>query len=600
LLRLRLNTTWSLPRGFLFIGNGLIVGNALTGVGGVWLMSAGAAYVGSPRSFQCYVEGQIYDNLGDRAIFDQGVGNHLHVQLTENCMLAATALPHFKGVVEQCGTDGWLRDSEIGPSVVTISNGVAVPRSPTTYDFISIGTTNGSLSLPLSNSVITMNAAPGTALTGGVLSIGGHIITYTAVSGSTYTGAYCSDTATITSGTAVYPVMGFVAAVATGGANNWTHANVCEFGDVGHYFGNSTKAITTGSASLTTSSTATIPLDNACHLLTAAGSQGIPVVSGTLVTFQVVNFTSISETTLSAAAPLNQAAANVTVVAASGWPASGSFAYKGLNVTYTSVVNGTTLGGCTIATGSVTLPSGAYIRCNALNGCSVPTGTFSVTAGMAITELSGASNCRSENDRSDFSRTHSYVFCGGGGQIMAPMAIGGTVTADNVYDTYHNVAGPGSSYVVTNPGEEKASTTNDAARMILDVNSNGSVFNKWIHPIPGASYRLALTSATGGAWVNLVRGPGLPFTANTATPNVNNLSDAVTNNTSATTITNFSSGVIGQELNLLVDVNTTIASNANIVTKTGSSISPPGSGYAALKFKYMGYGASPTPAWYQL
>lgn len=59
---------------------------------------------------------------------------------------------------------------------------------------------------------------------------------------------------------------------------------------------------------------------------------------------------------------------------------------------------------------------------------------------------------------------------------------------------------------------------------------------------------------------------------NIATPNVKDLEHIVTNNTVATTYTNFLNGRDGQPLNILAnDANTTIANNANIVTNTGAN-----------------------------
>ena len=59
---------------------------------------------------------------------------------------------------------------------------------------------------------------------------------------------------------------------------------------------------------------------------------------------------------------------------------------------------------------------------------------------------------------------------------------------------------------------------------------------------------------------------------NIATPNVKDLEHIVTNNTVATTYTNFKNGRDGQPLTILAnDANTTVANNANIVTNTGAN-----------------------------
>src|SRR6267378_7619494 len=59
---------------------------------------------------------------------------------------------------------------------------------------------------------------------------------------------------------------------------------------------------------------------------------------------------------------------------------------------------------------------------------------------------------------------------------------------------------------------------------------------------------------------------------NATTPNVLNLERLVTNNTIATTVTDFPGGADGQKLSILAnDANTTIANNAKIVTNTGAN-----------------------------
>lgn len=59
---------------------------------------------------------------------------------------------------------------------------------------------------------------------------------------------------------------------------------------------------------------------------------------------------------------------------------------------------------------------------------------------------------------------------------------------------------------------------------------------------------------------------------NFATPSVKDLEHIITNNSLATTYTNFLNGRDGQPLNILAnDANTTIANNANIATNTGAN-----------------------------
>lgn len=61
-----------------------------------------------------------------------------------------------------------------------------------------------------------------------------------------------------------------------------------------------------------------------------------------------------------------------------------------------------------------------------------------------------------------------------------------------------------------------------------------------------------------------------PIKVGDTTPSVLNLIKFKFQNTSATTITNFDDGQVGQEITLLGDGNTTIANNSNIVTNAGA------------------------------
>lgn len=501
------------------------------------------------------------------------------------------------GVFEQAGTDNWCGNNEITPSVVATVNGIAVPRAPTAYDTTALGTTNGTITLPLSNATVTLSVAPVSGANGGCLLIGGHVITYTGTLGVTITGATCADSGTIASGTNVYAAMGFVAALAVGGANNWSRENVCEFGDVGVYIGNSTKAHVTSGATLTTTANQTITVDNSCHLLTTGTILGIPTITGNAVSFPSFTYTSISDTTLSASVTLSTSSTTLQVVSTSGWPASGTLNLAGYTVTYTSIVDGTNIGGCTVASGTATIASGTYLRSNTLNGCSVASSTLTITTGQAVSEVSGASRTRMYANRSDFPRSHGFILAGGSGSLTNCGVITGPAMGTNTYDAFHNVVGSSSSYDVLMPWENSLSGTNRWRAVVQDLATSTSNFNKWVFPSKGAAFRTGTTAGFGPGWFTFNEGPAVTLTVNSATPVVDGLTTALCANTIPTTITNFTNSVNGQRLLVFQDTNTTISNNSTIVTKSGSNISPPVSGLVPLQFKAI---FTSSLVWYQI
>lgn len=558
-------------------------------VGGVWQMPAGAAGIGSARSYQSVVRDCTFDSLGGRAIYDQGVGNRqMSNRLAQNCLLSATNIGHFMGVFEQAGTDSQgCFDNEIGPSVVATVNGIAVPRCPVTYDTAALGSTNGLITLPLANATVTLTAAPVSGSAGGCLLIGGHVITYTNTSGVTITGATCADTGTIASGTSVFQAMGFVAAFAVGGANNWSGRNVCEFGDVGTHIGNSTKAHVAAGATLTTTANQTIAVDNACHLSTSAGTLGIPTI-GAALSFPPFTYTSISETMTSAPITLSTTPQTLVVGATAGWPASGTFNLAGYTVSYSSIVDGTHVGGCTIASGpSNAIPSGTYMRSNVLNGCSVASGTMAITSGQAVTETGGAAHTRMIVNRVDFPRSHGYVITGGSGSLTSCGCITGPAIATNSYDAFHNVSGSSASFQVLGPWETSTTGTNRWRTVVQDPASSASSFCQWLFPVKGAAFRTAANAGTGPATVMYPEGAAVALTVNSTAPIVDGISTGVHANTVATSVTNYTEGVTGQRIIILQDSNTTIVNGTTIITKSGANIAPPASGYAALQFKQI-------------
>lgn len=67
--------------------------------------------------------------------------------------------------------------------------------------------------------------------------------------------------------------------------------------------------------------------------------------------------------------------------------------------------------------------------------------------------------------------------------------------------------------------------------------------------------------------------PPEPFADGDATPSVEGVGSAYTENTVSTSITNFDDGVEGQNLDLLVtDANTTFVHGATLQTNTGSNV----------------------------
>jgi hypothetical protein len=589
-------------------GKGVISGNGASqpGIGGVWTQSAGQAAIGSARSYQCIIgKGIFFQQFAGRAVFDQGVANDIQKIIVQNSLLGATNIDHFMGAVEQAGTDGQVSVSEITPSVVETSNGIAMPRCPTIYDTGSITTTNGEITLPLSNGTITLVSTTNASIHGGLLSIGGHLITYRGVSGATLTGCYCADSGKIATATSIYAMTGFVSALHIAGGTNWSWATVAEFGDVPLTMGPSVLAHSVGSVELTTAGVGKKPVvvDNAIHFGniglngTAGGELAIWSASGTVITMNRFFYTSISEGTLEGVANLSTVGKTLQISSTTGWPASGSFDAHGYMVNYTSIVDGTHLGGCTIAAGTATLPSGTYIRSNTLNECYVASGTLTVGNNRAMISI-GANGQRAKTwgVRSDFSRTHGVVSVTGSGQHSGVHCINGAQVADNAYDGWHVVAaGTASAFVdATKHWADNGSTTNRWRYGIFDAGQASEPCH-WESP---RQFNCVSPYNISIGWTNLVPDTGTILAVNSATPSVANHEVAVCENTSATTITNIGGGVPGQDLCLFQDSKTTIENNANIVTKTKENIPPAESGHLVpLHFKKL---RVPTVAWYQV
>jgi hypothetical protein len=579
-------------------------GAAQTGVGGAWLMPSGAAYPGSPRSYQCRVDAT-FAFLAGRAIYDQGVANHIDRNIAMNCLLGASpsTLNHFMGVVETAGSDGYVNDGEYDASVVeTAPNGVLLFRCPNTYDNPTIATTNGGITLPLVNgSIVLVSAGELSTTGGGVLSIGGHIVSYGKVSGSELKECYCADTGTIATATKCFRVLGFVCGFLKAGSTNWSQKNVAEFSDSGIYLGPTVYAHTAGSeVTLETSAKKkALVVDNACHLPAGETTVAIWSVSGETITFNQFTYTSISQTALTAPVTVNTVASTLAVESTAGWPSTGTFNYLGYKVTYTSIVDGTHIGGCTISEGSIEIPSGGYIRSNTLNECYVAASTLVVAVGRAVLSVSaGSPGNKSVADRADHNGGHGWLIGSGTGTITSPESLRNGLTADNAYDGYHNFSGSGAAYDVLVPHADSSAETNRMRYAIIDLDSSASATMHWIHPRWVLTHKYLFSSATAGGGFTLAETPTVENT--TATPEVQGITAITCTKSEAITVTNFLNGIQGQRLTVMQNSHTTIENNANIVTKTKENIPPPASGFAALEFQRRGNGATPAPAWYQV
>ena len=512
-------------------------GAAQPGVGGVWLKPANVNGGGNQRAYKTVLRGLRVNNLGHRGIFDQGVNTQIdgHSSLVENVLMGQAGAPYFLGAVELAGTDAMVSHGEFTPSV-TVGNGnvlgsIPVPRAPTQFLQASVTTTNGSISLPLSNATITLTSTAFAAATGGAILIGGTLISYAGVSGSTLTGSTSGGSGTITTGTSVFAPIGFCAALVIGGASHYIDTTDAEIGDV---------------------SVACVP----CMLATCQ---------------QTVTITTTPQNVLvDTTAHVNPSGGSLLVVnnTASNW-APTTLLYTG------------TSGG------------------NTLTGVSVASSTVNLTTGQAILSAQLPSQIHTSKLRGDLSMTHGWIVGPGSGQMQGAEALRCAVTADNIYYGFYAPAGAGSNWDFEMPRADSTSVTNRFQYAIVDQNTSGSNYNRWTFPRPLNCRNGYFTGNTAGGWFTIADSPGVQL-ATGATPNVSDNTAFVDANGSAMTITNFTGGVNGQEITFLQGVNTSIANNANIVTKSGATIAPPGAGYAALRFKKMGYGVAPTPAWFQV
>ena len=578
-------------------------GNAAPGVGGIWTMPPGGFGVSSAQATHCNVENVTINNVSGRAVMSQGVAVAFNQCFAQNALLGATNVFHFMGVFEEAGTDCYQEQCEWGGSVLsnTFLNGQNAPRCPNVYDAPAQTTTNGTLNLPISNGSIALTSTSNFSTSGGLVSIGGHLITYTGASGGNLTGCTCGDTATVTTGTSVFYPTGFVVGCVFGGASNHSNDVILENNDVGGYMGPNLLANATSTATLTTTPQ-TLPVDFAGYFLTSGGTLCTYSIASSAVTFNQFTYTSISETTLTATAALSTNASTVQVGSTTGWPSSGTFHAGGWTVTYTSIVDSTHLGGCTLSAGSVTLGSGQYIRADALNGAAVASSSLTLTAGTAsaaILSVNTSTDWKIKFLRAELSMSHGIVFGAGNGQLQSPRAQNNAKMGNKGGNGFHVVKSSATQFDVDNP----INVSTDGSQVyyaIVDNNASATNYNRWINPRPGNAFAGYFTGNSAGGWFTIARSPGLKLTVNSTTPSVLDNSVAVCANTGATTITNFTNGIIGQDLVVLQDANTTIANGASIVTKSGANITPPASGFAALRFVFCGFGTTPTPAWYQV
>jgi len=234
-----------------------------------------------------------------------------------------------------------------------------------------------------------------------------------------------------------------------------------------------------------------------------------------------------------------------------------------------------------------------------INGVTVASGSTALTNGQAILGPFNPTQTHTSMLRGDFSMTHSWIVGPGSGRHSGAEALRCAETADNIYYGFYSPAGSNSNWDFITLTADSTSMVNRFQFAIVDQNSSSANYNRWTTPRPLNCHLAYFTGNTSGGWFTIASGPGAALGTG-ATPNVADGTAFTDANVGATTITNFAGGVNGQEFTFLQGVNTTIANNANIVTKSGANITPPGAGFAALRFRKIGFNVSPTPAWYQI
>lgn len=183
--------------------------------------------------------------------------------------------------------------------------------------------------------------------------------------------------------------------------------------------------------------------------------------------------------------------------------------------------------------------------------------------------------------RSNFNWGDGVVVANNANVFTGLRVFGNARDAANTYECYYAASGSGAN-VVDNfecyvPGGNNALkyAINDQVTY-GSLPGNQSIYgNVMTLGTITQTYNFADTFI--GPRVEIARGGRLILTVNSATPSVDNYESWRTNNSSATTYTNFTNGVNGQRISIEIeDTNSTIANGTNIKTAGGTSITAKG------------------------
>jgi hypothetical protein len=189
--------------------------------------------------------------------------------------------------------------------------------------------------------------------------------------------------------------------------------------------------------------------------------------------------------------------------------------------------------------------------------------------GIHIT--SGASLNRLVNCRADLNFGHGWNVIGTSNTLDACLAINNGRETDNTYDNFHFDASSGNNLTVNLIADW--STGNKPKYGLNDLVASATQPNRHINPrSQNAVTAQYLNANSNGSAILFPDGPAVTLTNNSTTPDVTGWTTFLASNTLSTTITNFTGGVSGQPIEILVTTaNTTLQHNGATISLPGAT-----------------------------
>lgn len=184
---------------------------------------------------------------------------------------------------------------------------------------------------------------------------------------------------------------------------------------------------------------------------------------------------------------------------------------------------------------------------------------------------SGATQLRLSGVRGELNYGYGWLIEGGSGRISDPMALRNSQAGNLSYDGFRVSAGGSVRFTIVNAWSESAAAPAQQNNGIADLNVSTSGYNQWINPVDSGSNIPFFSANSTGTVFAIADHPPQNLSTGT-TPSVGGKKFWIASNSGATTVTNFSKGVNGQQLLIKGEGNTTLANNATISNTSGANL----------------------------